>query len=118
MEKRPSSAKRNVETPERRKTERMPVEIGELVVLPVQMSVRVLDISLSGVLLQAAHPVERGARGSLRLHLDGMPFTADIEVQRIAPAPDETSTGAYRIGARFVNTSREHQQAIERFIHQ
>ena len=47
---------------ERRKVERSAVEIGELAVLPVHMSVRVLDISLSGVLLQSAHPVERGAR--------------------------------------------------------
>ena len=92
--------------------------MAELAVLPVQMSVRVLDISLSGVLLQAAHPVERGARGSLRLNLDGVPFIADVEVQRISPAPDPNSVDAYRIGARFISTSREHQHVIERFIEQ
>ena len=103
---------------ERRKAERSAVEIGELAVLPVHMSVRVLDISLSGVLLQSAHPVERGARGSLRLNLQGVPFVADVEVQRISPASDPTSADAYRIGARFVSTSREHQHVIERFIEQ
>ena len=103
---------------ERRNLQRMTVEIGELAVLPVHMSVRVLDISLSGVLLQSAHPVERGARGSLRLNLDGVPFVADVEVQRISPAPDPASADAYRIGARFVSTNREHQQAIGRFIEQ
>ena len=30
----------------------------------------------------------------------------------------DSSADAYRIGARFVSTSREHQQAIERFIEQ
>jgi len=103
---------------ERRNLQRTTVEIGELAVLPVHMSVRVLDISLSGVLLQSAHPVERGARGSLRLNLAGVPFVADVEVQRISPAPDPASADAYRIGARFVSTSREHQHAIERFIEQ
>lgn len=103
---------------ERRNLKRMTVEIGELAVLPVQMSVRVLDISLSGVLLQSAHPVEQGARGSLRLNLDGVPFVADIEVQRISPALDPASADGYRIGASFVSTNREHQHAIERFIEQ
>jgi hypothetical protein len=103
---------------ERRRAQRTPVELAELAVLPLQMPVRVLDISLSGVLLQSAHPVERGARGSLRLNLEGVPFVADVEVQRISPAPDSTSADAYRIGARFVSTSREHQHLIERFIEQ
>jgi hypothetical protein len=103
---------------ERRKVERIPVETGELAVLPFPMTVRILDISLSGVLLQSAHPVGPGARGSLRLNLDGVPFTADVEVQRLSPAPDEKSTERYRIGARFVGTTREHQQIIERFINQ
>jgi hypothetical protein len=106
------------EARERRKVQRTPVEAAELAVLPVSMTVRVLDISLSGVLLQSAHPVERGARGSLRLTLDGVPFTADVEVQRVAPAPDGTGPDAYRIGARFVSTGRDHQQVIERFINQ
>jgi len=103
---------------ERRAIPRVPVETGELAVLPFPMTVRVLDISLSGVLLQSAHPVGPGARGSLRLNLDGVPFTADVEVQRVSPAPDETSLEPFRIGARFVAATREQQQIIERFINQ
>jgi PilZ domain-containing protein len=103
---------------ERRKMERMAIETGELAVLPFPMTVRILDISLSGVLLQSAHPVGPGARGSLKLNLDGVPFTADVEVQRVSPAPDVKSAEPYRIGAKFVATTREHQQIIERFINQ
>ena len=103
---------------ERRKVQRIPVETGELAVLPLPTTVRVLDISLSGVLLQSAHPVGTGARGSLRLNLDGVPFTVDIEVQRVSPAPDPASAEPYRIGARFVATTREHHDIIERFINQ
>jgi hypothetical protein len=103
---------------ERRTMPRIPVETGELAVLPFPMTVRVLDISLSGVLLQSAHPVGPGARGSLRLNLDGVPFTADVEVQRVSPTPDDTSPERFRIGAKFVSTTREHQQIIERFINQ
>jgi hypothetical protein len=104
--------------PERRKLPRIQVETGELAVLPVPLTVRILDISLSGVLLESAHPVGAGARGSLRLNLEGVPFTADVEVQRVSPAPDENCAEPYRIGARFLDTSREHLQVIERFINQ
>ena len=90
---------------ERRNLQRMTVEIGELAVLPVHMSVRVLDISLSGVLLQSAHPVERGAHGSLRLNLDGVPFVTDVEVQRISCA--RYCHG--QIGRRRIRTRRRHR---------
>jgi hypothetical protein len=103
---------------ERRTIPRVSIDIGELAVLPVPMSVRVLDISVSGVLLQAAHPVEPGARGSLRLNLDGVPFSAEVEVQRVSTGPEATDSEPYRIGAKFVATGRAHQLVIERFINQ
>ena len=41
--------------------------------------------------------------------------TAD---ERLTFHTDPASADAYRIGARFVSTDREHQHAIERFIEQ
>jgi hypothetical protein len=56
---------------------------GEFANLPANMSVRVIDISSAGVLLQSARMLSPGARGSLRFTLAGAPFAADIQVQRV-----------------------------------
>ena len=82
--------------------------------LPGNMSVRVIDISTAGVLLQSAHLLNPGSRGSLRFTLAGAPFAADIMVQRVS-SPAEPGSG-YRIGATFVGMTPEHRRRIERFI--
>ena len=98
---------------ERRRSPRHEVG-GEFVNLPANMSVRVIDISSAGVLLQSGHLLSPGARGSLRFTLAGTPFSADIQVQRVS-TPSESGSG-YRIGATFVGMSPEHRRLIERFI--
>ena len=83
--------------------------------LPVALSVRILDISLSGVLVQARQPAKPGDRGRLRLDLGGMPFSADVEVRRVVTGglPDD-----YKVGIAFVGLSTEHRQTIQRFTQQ
>jgi hypothetical protein len=83
--------------------------------LPSSMSVRVLDISTAGVLLQSPQLLTPGARGSLRFTLGGAPFLAEIQVRRVAPG-SEAGTG-YQIGATFIGMTLEHRQLIERFMH-
>ena len=99
---------------ERRRSPRREVE-GELATVPAVFNVRVLDISVAGVLLQSSQPIEPGARGRLRLNLDGSPFRADVEVQRIAP-PD--ASAGYKFGATFVGLSTDLRHLIERFMTQ
>lgn len=99
---------------ERRRHPRRPVE-GEFATVPATYNVRVLDISVDGVLLQSSHLVEPGARGRLRLNLEGSPFRADIQVRRVAPTPDAVG---YRFGATFVGLRPELRQLIERFMMQ
>ena len=82
--------------------------------LPANMSVRVIDISSAGVLLQSAHMLNPGARGSLRFTLAGAPFAADIQVQRVSTSTEAGS--GYRIGATFVGMTPENRRHIERFI--
>src|SRR5215510_3579621 len=82
--------------------------------LPANMSVRVLDISTAGVLLQSPRLLNPGSRGSLRFTLAGAPFLADIQVRRVTSGSDAGS--GYRIGATFVGMSLEHRQLIERFM--
>ncbi len=102
---------------ERRRAPRFSLQRGELAVLPYSVSVRVLDISLAGVLLQCSQRVKVGARGRLRLNVGGTPVMADVEVRRIMTGPVPRDTD-YRIGALFVGISREHRQVIERFTRQ
>ena len=98
---------------ERRRSPRHQVG-GEFANLPANMSVRVIDISSAGVLLQSARMLNPGSRGSLRFTLAGAPFAADIQVQRVSAASEAGS--GYRIGATFVGMTLEHRRLIERFM--
>jgi len=99
---------------ERRRSPRREVE-GNLATVPAVVNVRVLDISVAGVLLQSSHPVELGSPGRLSLNLDGSPFRADVQVQRVVAAE---ATADYRLGATFVDLSPDLRQVIERFMTQ
>ena len=77
-------------------------------------SVRVLDLSASGVLLQSRDAVDLRSKAMLRLSVGGSPFAAEIEVMRVAPA----ATDGFRIAAQFLEITPKHRQLIERFISQ
>lgn len=87
---------------------------GQLATIPASVNVRVLDISVAGVLLHSSEAVAEGATGNLRLHLDDSAFRADVQVQRVAAAP--SGTAGYRLGATFVGLSPDLRQLIERFM--
>ena len=105
-------------TPDRRRIPRAVIADTELSVLAFPMPVRLLDISLGGVLLESAHAVDLGTRGTLRFNFGGLPFSADVRVERIDPSRSETGAEKYAIGAAFVALSRQDQRVIERFAHQ
>jgi hypothetical protein len=79
-------------------------------------SVRILDLSATGVLLQAQGAVGVRSKALLRLSVDGSPFAADVEVIRVNPAPQPDA--GYRIAAQFLAITPKHRQLIERFISQ
>ena len=99
---------------ERRRTPRYDIDAGELAVLPAATSVQILDISLSGVLIQSVHAARVGSRGRLRLSLGGQPFSAEIEVRRTIPA----GPNCHRMGVKFVDVTPEQERMIERFTQQ
>jgi hypothetical protein len=102
---------------ERRRSVRMVID-GQLAVLPTNVDVQVLDISVAGVLLQANQPFDPGTRGCLRLNLWGTAFSADVEVRRVDKLMDGERQAGYGIGAVFVAIMPEHRQLIERFASQ
>jgi c-di-GMP-binding flagellar brake protein YcgR len=97
---------------ERRRTQRFDVAGEQRAVLPVAMSVRLLDISAGGVLVHAGQPTTTGTRGHVRFDLAGEPFAADVEVRRIAQGPGGQG---YKIGARFVDLTDDQRAIIDRF---
>ena len=107
----------DVTSVDRRRVPRAAVADTEFSVLAFPIPVRLLDISLSGVLLEAAHPVELGTRGTLRFNFGGVPFSADVRVQRIDHS-QSSAADKYAIGAAFVSLSRDDQRVIERFADQ
>jgi PilZ domain len=104
--------------PDRRRVPRAVITDTELSVLAFPIPVRLLDISLGGVLLESTHPVDLGTRGTLRFDFGGVPFSADVQVERIAPSHLQSGAQRYAIGATFVALSHQDQRVIERFAHQ
>ena len=102
---------------ERRRVPRAVISDTELSVLAFPIPVRLLDISLGGVLLESSHPVELGTRGTLRFNFGGVPFSADVKVERIRQRVNGAAE-AFTIGASFVALSRQDQRVIERFADQ
>ena len=104
--------------PDRRRAHRVMIADTELSVLAFPVPVRLIDISLSGVLLESTHPVELGNRGTLRFNFGGSPFSAAVEVQRLTDLSHLSSPPRFTIGATFVALSQQDQRVIERFADQ
>jgi hypothetical protein len=104
--------------PDRRRIARAVIADTELSVLAFPIPVRMLDISLAGVLLESSHPVEPGSRGTLRFNFAGVPFSADVRVERLDRLRTSKTGHRFSIGASFVALSRQDQRVIERFANQ
>lgn len=97
---------------ERRRAPRVSVHGGMVAGITAANSVRVVDISLGGVLLASAKSAAIGARGRLSFTIGGNPLATEVEIRRVAQAPDQSG---FRIGARFLDITPAQRDAIERF---
>jgi hypothetical protein len=68
----------DVASSDRRRVPRAVIADTELSVLAFPIPVRLLDISLGGVLLESSHPVDLGTRGTLRFNFGGTPFSTAL----------------------------------------
>ena len=102
---------------DRRRVPRATIADTKLSVLAFPIPVRLLDISLAGVLLETAQPVDFGTQGTVRFNFGGVPFSADVRVERVEVQQTGMSE-RFKIGASFVALSRDHQRVIERFADQ
>jgi hypothetical protein len=71
---------------------------------------RVVNISLSGCLLELTGPIDVGTLATLRVTVAGEVYTDDVHIVRCKEV-DET---VYHAGARFLWTTPPHRRSIRR----
>lgn len=106
------------EAVDRRRVPRTTIVDTECTVLASPLAVRLVDISVSGVLMESSHPVELGTCGTLRLNFSGVPFSAEVKVERVSPISGRAGPAQFSVGAAFTGLSRQSRDVIERFAHQ
>lgn len=85
-------------------------------VLGREVSVRLLDISASGCLLESASRVVLGATGSLIVTFDGQEYADDIRIMRCRQS--NGGSGGYHVGAEFLWTKAPHERSLRRMVTQ
>jgi hypothetical protein len=100
---------------ERRRSLRRVVE-GHSMAVHSAESVRILDLSASGVLLQAQARVGVHSKALLRLSVGRFAVRRGNRSDARRPAPQPSD--GYRIAAQFLAITPKHRQLIERFISQ
>jgi hypothetical protein len=83
-------------------------------VLGRDVTVRLLDISASGCLLETVNRLEAGTTGTIRIVYGGMEYADDIRVMRCQPI--DGASGLYHVGAEFLWTSRSPDQSLRRVV--
>ena len=75
---------------------------------------RVLDISISGVMFLAPERMAAGSKGQLRLRLGENSFVGDIEIRR--SDKNQIPAGGYRVAATFTSLADGSRMSLEDFI--
>jgi hypothetical protein len=99
---------------ERRQWPRVPPIEGTEINRPEWSTVRVLDISVSGVMFLAPERMAAGSKGQLRLRLGENSFVADIEIRR--SDKHQIPAGGYRVAATFTSLADGSRTSLEDFI--
>jgi hypothetical protein len=87
------------------------------VTLGSRVAVRVINISMTGVLLETSDTadVARGDRLELTMPLGGVPFTATLQVGRHDRLRDR-KVARLRVGCAFVNMDPARQEQLAKFL--
>lgn len=83
-------------------------------VLIREVSVRLLEVSLSGCLLESRSRIQPGIAGHLRLQIDGEEHCDDVRVGRCVMV--EGSGSRYRSGAEFLWSHRSEERSLRRAV--
>ena len=99
---------------ERRQSPRAVVADSTEMNRPEWSTVKVLDISISGVLFLAPHRMVAGQTGQLKLRLGENSFVGEIEVRR--SDRHQVPSGGYRVAATFTSLADGSRASLEDFI--
>jgi len=83
-------------------------------VLAREVTVRLVELSISGCLLESSHQLPVGAMGTLLVRFDGRELVDDVRVIRCRQS--EGSSGIYYVGAEFLWTSAPHEGSLRRIV--
>jgi hypothetical protein len=83
-------------------------------VLGREVTIRLLDISASGCLLESSSRLALGATGSLAVTFEGEEYTDNVRIIRCRDF--EGSSGAYQIGAEFLWTDAPAERSLRRVV--
>jgi hypothetical protein len=102
---------------ERRRAPRVPVREAGRCELRFWSTVRVIDISQFGILLEAGRPIDVAEQAEFRVALDGEPFASTIEVRRQqSDGHPRRDTPFVKLGAEFARLDERGRRALERFL--
>ncbi len=102
---------------DRRRSPRVAVGPSTQLAVPTPMTVRVMDISASGVLLSSPQRMTVGQRATLQLTLSGEPLNVEVEVRRVAEGQEAMGRNRYRLGAAFIAPDEYARRSVEQFLH-
>jgi hypothetical protein len=97
---------------ERRQSPRVVVRDRELAVQS-RVHVRILDVSLGGVLM--ACTTVPGTEAMLFIPLGGTPFSASVQLRHKCAA-GEDEIGGVSVGAEFVDMNETSRRSLEQFL--
>ncbi len=100
---------------ERRRSPRVQMGVGAVVVRPVSMAVRLLDLSSEGVLLSCPDPLAPGATSRVIARLGDRALEAELDVRHISSQWDQR-VGGYRVGARFIALGPQARLAVDALL--
>ncbi|MBP7572209.1 MAG: PilZ domain-containing protein [Acidobacteria bacterium] len=102
---------------ERRHTPRVPVTDDRDLAFPQALTVRVVDISNSGVLLVSPQKLAVGQRARLQANLGREALSVEVEVRRVVDGLQEGfGRGRYRVGAVFVQPDEVARRSVQQFL--
>jgi hypothetical protein len=102
---------------ERRRTPRVRVGDDRHLALPQALTVRVVDISNSGVLLASPQRLEVGQRARLQATLGREALSVEVEVRRVVEGLQEGyGRGRFRVGAVFVAPDEAARRSVQGFL--
>jgi len=84
---------------------------NELAVLTRELELRVLDVSVSGCLLETQRPVEIGTLATIRVTIGDQAYVDDVHVVRCHSI---AGGSIFHVGTKFLWTSPPHRHSLRR----